>query len=45
MKQQLGSFDVAQKAIAKSVAFVRAFDQSGYVGNYESAEVSEIDHA
>jgi hypothetical protein len=40
VQQQLCSFDVPQKTIAETVAFVRAFDQSGNVGDDERAKVT-----
>src|SRR5882762_4998685 len=45
MQQQFGPLNVPQEAIAESVSLVRAFDQSGYVGNDKRAEVAEIDYA
>src|SRR5260370_12206894 len=34
---------MAQKTITQSVAFVRAFDQSGDVGNHKGAKVTHVD--
>ena len=45
MKQQSGSLDMSQESIAKSVPFVRSFDQARDVGDYKSAEVSHVDDA
>src|SRR5437899_11093988 len=45
MKQHLGALNVSQKPIAKSMAFMRAFDQTGNVGDYKSVKISKIDHA
>ena len=42
MQQQLRALEVAQKTIAQSVAFVRAFDQSGDIGNNKSAKVAHV---
>jgi hypothetical protein len=45
MKQQLRPLDVPQKAITQTSAGVRTFDQSRYIGDYERAKVTQIDHA
>src|SRR5713226_7222469 len=42
MQQQLRSLEVAQKTIAQSVAFVRAFYQSGDIGNNKGAKVTHV---
>jgi hypothetical protein len=45
MQQQLRALDVAQEAIAQSRSRVRAFNQTGNVGDHERAKVAEIDDA
>ena len=36
---------MAQETIAQAVAFVRAFDQSGNIGNHKSAKVTHVHHS
>ena len=45
MKQHLGALDVPQETIAKSMAFMRAFDQPGNVGNHKGSKVARVNHA
>src|SRR6185295_4119801 len=44
MQQQLRALNMSQKSIAQTRAGVRTFDQSRYVGDHESFEVTEIDY-
>ena len=45
VNQHLGALDVAQELMAEAVAFVRAFDQAGHIGDHEAAIVAQRDHA
>ena len=44
MQEHAAAFDMAEKTVAETVPLVRAFDQSGDVGQHEFATV-DIDHA
>ena len=43
--EHLGPLDVAQELVAEAVAFVRALDQAGHIGDDEAAVVAQRDHA
>ena len=40
VRQQARALDVAQELDAQAVAFVRAFDEPGNVGDHEAAEIA-----
>ena len=45
MKQHLGPLYMPQKTITESMAFMRAFDQTGNVRDHKSTKVARVNHA
>ena len=43
MQQHAAALDMAEKAVAEAVAFMRAFDEAGNVGEHEFAPVAGDD--